>query len=755
VSREGLLRLLSNIESVYVPSLYEAAPNSMGHLVPRPKEGPRGPVRPARVRNLRRELTEPARLVPLTDVTHSRLSVEVMRGCPRTCRFCMPGAIYDPVRRKSREDVLVELKNGMAVGGWEEVSLLSLSTSDYPGVTALVQEVSKAFLGQGVNVSLPSMRPGTLPPQLAKTLTYVRKSGLTFAPEAGSESLRRVINKDISDDEMIDSVKVAATAGWNSVKLYFMIGLPTEKEEDVEAIAQLVARLRQAARVGARRMGIKVSVAGFVPKPHTPFQWEAQLGLEEISRRIALLNRLMRSRNTIMRWRDPETTFLEGLLSRGDRKMAEAIYSAWSKGCRFDGWSDQFEFHKWKAALEETRIDTASYLAAREISEPQPWSHIRAHASWDFLARERERAYAGLASGGRGTSLGSGAAGGPAAGDNGGADSGAVTAGAEEGRGGTEQAVGFGAAAAGMDENGPWLNSGGGEAPPRALEPEQEPDRAAPVFGRGRRKSKVGFKRASRCFRVRYAKLGSVRFISHLDVIRAFDRALRKAQLPVAFTQGFSKHAKMSFGPPLAVGMTSTAEYLDIEFSVPQSVGFAGPLDGCLPEGLSVLAAEAHGEAKPDSLMKSISSATYAVTFSPYLLYEIEKNGSAGTLAEALGRAGARLRGLVRGERDERDGAALEALRPVVLEGEVNEKGEGPFLVFRVRLNVKDSPKAREIAKELMSPISFDSRLLGMERTGVWIERDGALLNPLEILTAGPWIQSARRGADPGVNYNL
>jgi len=702
LTRSDLLRALARIEGVYVPSLYEVAPNSLGHLVPRPREDAPAGIRPATIAELTREKSEPAHLVPLTDVTHGRLSVEVMRGCPRACRFCMPGAIYSPVRGKSRDDVIAELQNGMAGGGWDEISLLSLSTSDYKGVADLVQDISRLFLGRGVNVSLPSMRPGTLPPSLARTLTYVRKSGLTFAPEAGTERLRRVINKRIGDDEIVDSVKVASAAGWNSVKLYFMIGLPTETEEDVEAIARLAGKLKAAARSGRRKMAIKISVAGFAPKPHTPFQWEAQLGREDMARRMSLLKRLMRSHNMKVRWRDPETTFLEGLLSRGDRKTAEAVLAAWRKGCKFDGWSDLFMFYKWMEALEETGTDYGSYLAERNVSEPQPWSHILVHGSMDRLVRERERAY--------------GAAGRERAGEGQGAKSEAEDEQGPEGEAGAAEG-----APIGRDTAAGALFSGSQDG----------------LYGRARRKTRDRPGRTGTCFRLRYAKGESVRFISHLDVVRAFDRALRKAGLPIAFSQGFSKHPKMSFGPPLAVGLTSSAEYLDLEFSISQGLGFVDALNASLPEGISVSEGRPHREAKPDSLMKAITSADYQVRFSPFLCSEIEKNGTGDTVKDALRRAGERLEDAADEGAAEEPGDAGVDWRRVIMDGRVNGDGDGGSLLLKVRLNVRGAPKVGEIAKELLAPVAFDSRLLGIERTDLWVERAGALINPFEALDAG------------------
>jgi radical SAM family uncharacterized protein len=713
-SRDALLEELAGIEGVYVPSLYETEPNSTGHLIPRPRRGAPEAVRAARIRTLGREKSRPAHIVPLNDIAHDRLSVEVMRGCPRSCRFCLPGFVYRPVRRKSEEDVLVELKSGMESGGWEEVSLLSLSTSDYKGITPLVREVSKMFLGRGVNVSLPSIRPGTLPPQLARTLTYVRRSGLTFAPEAGTERLRGVIDKGITETEMVESVKVAGAAGWNSVKLYFMVGLPTETVEDVLAIAGLVSSLKRAARSSGSKMGLKVSVAGFVPKVHTPFQWESQLGMEEMASRISALNRAMKSKGIRLRWRDVETTYLEGLLSRGDRRLSAAVYSAWRGGCRFDGWTDQLDFDAWKRAIEEASIDPASYLGSRDPGEAQPWSHIIVGRSREALLKDRDRAYSeqpdrsGAArTGGRLPFFDARLAG---------AAAGEAPVPSPSARPGRSDAVGetpVGGEGDGGTESGSGLK----------------------LYGRGRKRPRQERRRAGRCFRLQYEKGEPVRFISHLDLIRVFDRALRRAGLPVAFSEGFSKHPRLAFGPPLALGMTSVAEYLDIEFAVVQTASFADALNTRLPEGLRVLRAEPQQEMKPASLMSSISRADYAVRFPECVASEIDDSMGPGSVVAAFRAA----RELLAGH----EGAASSGLAgdedwTRTVEGGSAEWGEsGPLLLVSVRLDVKKGPKIGDVVKGLLAPLKFDPRLLRVERRALWVAEGGGLLSPFEALSSG------------------
>jgi radical SAM family uncharacterized protein/radical SAM-linked protein len=714
--RSELLRRLASIEGVYVPSLYEMVPNSQGFVTPSPVDGAPGRITAARIRSIESAATEPAHLVPLTDIAHSRLSVEVMRGCPRSCRFCMPGVIYHPVRRKKPEDVLRELQRGMERGGWEEVSLLSLSTSDYKGVSELVQDVSKLFLGRGVNISLPSIRPGTLPPQLARTLTFVRKSGLTFAPEAGSDRMRRVIDKGVTEEEMVHSIKVAAAAGWNAVKLYFMVGLPTETEEDVRAIGRLVFRLRDVAKSAAkaaakpggvsrgRKMGLKVSVAGFVPKPHTPFQWEGQLDAAEMASRIGLLSKMLKSKGLRLRWRDVETSYLEGLLSRGDRRLADVIHAAWKRGCRFDGWSDLFKFDEWRGAIEESGIDEAAYLGPRRPGDRLPWSHIGPEGSEKSLLRERERANA-------------------EAGEEAPPDAGTVSSPGSGKEGAARQAADASGRGETTEECPPSL---GGEAISNA---------SNSLYGRRRKKTRGSQGLTGTNFRLQYAKLDSLRFISHLDVVRAFDRALRKAGLPIAFSQGFAKHPKMAFGPPLPVGVSSVAEYLDLEFSAPVAETFANVLGESLPDGLSVVEVKPHGGSKPPSLMGAISRADYRIWLSPYLAGVVAQEKGPGAVEAAFDAAP----GLI----EETDGNDGPSWREAVAACRVEHGNAGPGLAVTVRLDMKKGPKIWEIGAGLLDGLDLDPRLVRFERTAMWVVRGAGAVDPFEALDERPWDTAA------------
>ena len=397
-SRKEAVQALASIEGVYVPSLY--APDPDGRMVA-------SDPAPARVR--RRVLADldayPAPscpVVPYADVVHDRATVEVLRGCSRGCRFCQAGMVYRPVRERSADSIVRDVVEGLACTGFEEVSLTSLSTADHSQLESVLRRLVGRLEGTGTAISVPSLRVDSFTVPLARLLGDGRKSGLTFAPEAGSQRLRDAINKNITEEEIVTAVDQAFTAGWRRVKLYFMIGLPTETDDDVRAIGALVERVFSVAREAtpkAERGGLRVavSVSTFVPKAHTPFQWDAQLPFEEVRRRQALLRDAMPRRGVELSFHDAESSLLEAVLARGGREVADGIEAAWRAGARFDAWSEQFSLPRWLEALASVGID-ARAAAARPyaVDEPLPWAHIDSGLADAFLRLERDRAEAAV-----------------------------------------------------------------------------------------------------------------------------------------------------------------------------------------------------------------------------------------------------------------------------------------------------------------------------------------------------------------------
>lgn len=401
-SKEALLLALAQVPGLYVPSLYEVSyqPGNGPIAAITPKDGaPRLPILKRIVSDLDRSYYPTETIVPSTEIVHDRVMLEVFRGCIRGCRFCQAGYAYRPVRNKSPQTLL---KQGIAAckdSGYQEMTLSSLSTSDYRPLVELCDGLLDYCEPRGISLSLPSLRADNFSMSLMRRLQSVRKSGLTFAPEAGTQRLRDAINKNVTEEDLLQSCKTAFLGGWSNVKLYFMLGLPTETDEDVLGIADLARKVlacwREYSPNKKRGVRITVSTACFVPKAHTAFQWEGQVEMEEYRRRVALLRENMRDRSIVYNWHDPDTSFLEAVFSRGDRRLGRAIEEAWRRGAKFDSWSEYFDFQRWMDTFRDCGIDPGFYAnRIREKGEVFPWSVTSTGVTEQFLWRERERAYA-------------------------------------------------------------------------------------------------------------------------------------------------------------------------------------------------------------------------------------------------------------------------------------------------------------------------------------------------------------------------
>jgi radical SAM family uncharacterized protein len=398
--REMLLRL-ARIDGIYVPSFYEVEYNEDGGIksVTPTAGGVPGLVKKRVVADLENVYFPTRPVVPAIESVHDRAMLEVQRGCTRGCRFCQAGVIYRPVREKEPETLLRQAGEIIGATGYGEISLTSLSTSDYSRVRPLVSDLTRKHGAAGVNVSLPSLRVDAFSVDLAKEVQKVRRSSLTFAPEAGTQRLRDVINKGVTEENLMEAVTAAFTGGWQAIKLYFMIGLPTETGADLDGIADLARRVLQRGRelvIARGRLKVTVSVSSFVPKSHTPFQWEPQDTMEELRRKQAFLRERLRGKGLVFNWHDPETSFIEAVLSRGDRRLAGAIEAAWRRGARFDGWSEFFDLHKWLDAFHEMGMDPGWYAHRRyNYEDILPWDHIGAGVSKKYLIQEHRRAMDG------------------------------------------------------------------------------------------------------------------------------------------------------------------------------------------------------------------------------------------------------------------------------------------------------------------------------------------------------------------------
>ncbi len=383
--KESLLKRWSQIEGVYIPSFFEVHIDDRGIQTVAPRYSDYTNVRRAVVSDLDKIPFPEKPIVPFGKPVHDRLRLEVARGCTRGCRFCQAGMIYRPVRERSPQHLLSMSARSTAATGYEDISLLSLSTGDYGCIIPLMEGLMARFASDNVAVSLPSLRAGTLTPELMALIKKVRKTGFTIAPEAGSQRLRDVINKNITEKEITDTVKDAFNMGWQVIKLYFMIGLPTETTDDLEALVDLVKKLRKIKGPGGRRGKINVSVATFIPKSHTPFQWAGQISLAESRSKINWLHDRLRLPGIQFKWQNPEVSRLEGLWSRGNRRLSRLLVRAYKKGCRFDGWSDKFSYRLWQEALEEEGLDPDIFATGKQdLDEPLPWDHIDSRVSRSF-----------------------------------------------------------------------------------------------------------------------------------------------------------------------------------------------------------------------------------------------------------------------------------------------------------------------------------------------------------------------------------
>jgi radical SAM family uncharacterized protein/radical SAM-linked protein len=563
-TRTETLRAAAAVPGIYVPALYhevrengryrgtvpvdDAAPKVVRRRVEPALGGDSHPLHP---------------LVPVTEVTHDRLAIEIMRGCTRGCRFCSAGMVTRPVRERSVEDVAAAIREGIEATGYDEVSLVSLSSSDYSGLDELLRKLNEELFDKRVSISLPSLRADQFNMELADRLGRVRKAGLTFAPEAGTQRLRDVINKNETEENILDTVRAAFGAGWSRVKLYFMVGLPTETDEDVMGIAELVKRIREEARSVKRGASFNVSISPFVPRPHTPFQWERQDSAEETHRKERMLRGELRMKGVKLSTRDPMVSVLEGVLTRGDRRHADVIEAAWRMGARFDGWTESFDASLWTRAFEEAGVSPDEGLSERDIDAPLPWDHISGGVTKSFLLEERRRAYEGVTT--------------PDCREATCTDCGACPVDAAPAR----------------------------TMPERAA--RQEPTDAQ-RFGRRARRVREG---VGERFRIRYEKGGPARFLSHLDILRAVTRALATSGLPVAYTHGFNPHPKVSFSPSLPVGVTGEAEFFDVDFLRPvEADDVHRGIEAGLPEGLALL------EARPLKAKTAVAAEAQAADYS-------------------------------------------------------------------------------------------------------------------------------------------
>jgi radical SAM family uncharacterized protein/radical SAM-linked protein len=590
-----LLDRLSTIEGVYIPSFFAVSHEGDRVAEIRALKSGYDRVRRRIAPDLDRVPYPVNPVVPFLKTVHDRVSMEIARGCTRGCRFCQAGYVYRPVRERSPEAVLEAIHTVLRNTGYEEISLLSLSSADYGCIAGLLGSLMARYADERVAVSFPSLRVGSLTRDLVEQVARVRKTGFTLAPEAGSDRLRRVINKGIREEDLVSNAYEAYRAGWRVIKLYFMIGLPTETREDVLGIAELSGRVRRAGKEAGQHGDVNVSVSNFVPKPHTPFQWEPQLGREEIVDRQHVLRNELKKRKLAFKWHDSHLSVLEGVFARGDRRLANVLVKARELGCRFDGWSEHADFGKWRQAFESADIDPAAYLRRRDGDEVLPWDHLDSGVSKEFLQAEMAKARAELPTGD--------------------CRSGSCT----------------GCGVCDFSRVRPVVHLPG-QVPQGQLQPESSSD-GPPDSGPG---DDVDSEVPSERIRLRFTKTGVMSLLSHLELIHLFTRAVRRAGVPILYSRGFHPHPKFSFATALSVGVVSRAEYMDMEIAT----GFGArrtmqALNRSLPAGMEILEAETVPLKSP-SLSVILAATSYRVTLPQGLVPDLQARAEAFMLLETF-----------------------------------------------------------------------------------------------------------------------
>jgi len=530
--KADLLRRAAMVPGVYVPSHYDAEYREDGCIDRYTVKGAKERNTPEPIRktlyDLRRDLGPVMPIIPNLRVIHDRLGIEIKRGCTRGCRFCSAGMITRPVRERTPDQILEIARTGLSNTGFDDIALMSLSSADYSCILPAVRLLRRNLKDRKVSISLPSLRINAFDVALAEEIAQVRKTGFTFAPEAGTERLRKVINKGIDQESFLEIVDQVYRKGWKTLKFYFMIGLPTETDEDLDGIVELVQR---AEKIGfgywGRGLRINVGLSPFVPKAHTPFQWTGQISLEEIQRRFQYIDSRLRSKCIGVRCHDPRLSFIEAAIARGDRRMGVVLQRAWELGCRFDGWDEYFRFDSWLEAFRESGIDP-SFFANRErgADETFPWEIVEPGLGRRFLWRQWQAALqeqetpdcstdrcAGCEVCGQGTGH-------------------ALASETWESPRELLEALGF-------DEKKPARYDG--KTPPRP---------SAPPVQR---------------LRFHYSRTGSLKFLSHLDLIKILQMACLRAGLNPAYSEGFHPTPKMQFLPPLPLGFQSRDDILDVQ----------------------------------------------------------------------------------------------------------------------------------------------------------------------------------------------
>ena len=534
-SRQTLLDGWSELKGVYIPSRFDIRYNDSVQPQVEALDKVHSVVERAVLADLDRAEFPSSPIVPFGRPVHDRLRLELARGCTRGCRFCQAGMIYRPVRERAPETVMAQCETALKTTGYDDISLLSLSTGDYRCIAPLMEQMIHRYSCDHVALSLPSLRAGTLTPELMEQIKTVRKTGFTIAPEAGSQRLRDLINKNVSADDIYRTVEDAFALGWKVIKLYFMIGLPTETKQDLEDMVTLVRELSRIKGAGGKKSTINVSVATLIPKPHTPFQWASQISIAEGWEKIDWIKSQLKSPRIRLKWQNPEVSFIEGLMARGDRRLSDLVIQAYRKGCQFDGWSDHFRFDLWQESLQDLGIDVHSVIhRERPPDEVFPWDHIDMKVDRSYLWDEWQKALQGLPT--------------------------------DDCRDGACQDCGV------CDFT---------TIQPKVYGSEE--------FSRKDRRSDLSEENELQKWQLSFTKTKNGRFWGHLEMVSIFTRSMQRAGIPVKFSEGFHPKPKIAFQDALPIGLESLCETMVLTVGGRiRSEDLVAGLNAELPDGLHI-----------------------------------------------------------------------------------------------------------------------------------------------------------------------
>ncbi|MFH1962254.1 MAG: TIGR03960 family B12-binding radical SAM protein [bacterium] len=661
-SREEMLMALSRIESVYVPSFYGVDYHPDGTIKEFKPLVENIPLRiKRRVVDLEQQPASIKPIVPFIEIAHDRAGLEIQRGCGRGCRFCQAGFIYRPLRARSLNTLLKQSQQIIRETGYEEISLGSLSSTDHPDIMNLVRGIERCS-GRKLSISLPSLRLNSLVTEVSSVLSQIKKTGLTIAPEAGTKRLSQVINKDVLDYDLPMIIRDAYYQGWKTIKLYFMIGLPTESWEDIDGIVSLINSVKCA------RKQLKISLSPFVPKSHTPFQWEAQETVTQLMEKQDYIKRqLSRYRGVIITWNEPKTSFLEAVFARGDRRLGQVLLYAFEQGCKFDAWSEHFKFSVWMDAFERAGISPEFYTARkRSFEEHLPWDHIDTRVNKEYLIKEANRAYEGITT--------------PAC------------------------------------QVGKCKQCGVCETEIQGDIDEQTPPAyyLAPFSARGATSSPPAGRQIR--VRLRYTRGKEVSFVSHLDMLRSFMRALSRASIPIAYSAGFSPHPRLSFGHPLSVGLISEEEFLDMELEMPMKLDeLIMRLNKVLPQGIRITNAV--------FIASNAKALTAMVSF---IRYQVNGHGiiSTNDIAMFLDKTEVMI------QRKGKDTIKQVNIRGFVQALEMQKADSDDQ--FQLMMEIKTTPAGTGKPEEVVRSLCAQASITSCVRIAQCCEVDGRILSPME-----------------------